>query len=110
MVERAGAAVTAKTANGAIRLGEVVRGSVSAESACGDIAIGIAPGTAAWLDVHTQYGHVDNRLDAAPAAGPREDAAEVRATAAGDITIHRSAPIPRSARPPGPNRRGDARP
>jgi hypothetical protein len=92
VIDRAGAAVTAKTANGAVRLGEVVRGAVSAETAYGDISVGIGSGTAAWLDVHTQYGHVDNRLDAAPAAGPGDDTAEVRAhTSAGDITIHRSA-------------------
>jgi hypothetical protein len=91
-IDRAGAGVTAKTAYGDIFLGEVARGSVSAQTAFGDVEIGVGPGTAAWLDVNTKVGHVRNGLDETdrPAAG--DDTVEIRAqTAAGDITIHRSA-------------------
>jgi DUF4097 and DUF4098 domain-containing protein YvlB len=90
-VERTGAGVDAKTANGSIRLGEVVRGSVTLETAMGDLEIGIAEGTAAWLDAHTGFGQVRNEL--ANAAQPEEsdETVEVRArTSYGHITIRRS--------------------
>ena len=50
-VDRAHAGVVAKTANGDVRLGEVVRGSVVLETRLGDLEVGIREGTAAWLDV-----------------------------------------------------------
>ena len=90
-VGHAGAGVDAKTSNGTIRIGEVVRGSVALITPAGDLDIGIAEGTAAWLEVKTGFGHVRNLLE--NAAGPEEAAetVEVHArTSYGDITIHRS--------------------
>ncbi|HET6549386.1 MAG TPA: DUF4097 family beta strand repeat-containing protein [Solirubrobacter sp.] len=90
-IERALDTVAAKTANGEIRLGEVVRGAVVAESGYGAVEVGIADGTAAWLDLQSAFGTVRNELDAgaAPAAG--EDAVEVRArTGFGDVTVRRA--------------------
>jgi DUF4097 and DUF4098 domain-containing protein YvlB len=90
-VERAGAGVEAKTANGAIRLGEVVRGSVTLETAMGDLEVGIAEGTAAWVDAHTGFGQLSNELDATSRPGESDETVEVRAqTSHGRITIHRS--------------------
>jgi hypothetical protein len=40
--------------NGSIRLGEVARGSVVRGTAMGDLEVGIAEGTAAWLAVNTR--------------------------------------------------------
>jgi DUF4097 and DUF4098 domain-containing protein YvlB len=89
-VDHAGAGVTAATANGEIVLGTVARGAVTARTGFGPIEIGIAPGTAAWLDLHTSFGSVHNRLepsDAPPAGG---DVVEIRArTSYGDIVIRR---------------------
>ena len=90
-VGRAGAGVDAKTSNGTIRIGEVVRGSIALVTPAGDLDVGIAEGTAAWLEVKTGFGHVRNLLE--NATGPEEAAqtVEVRArTSYGDITIHRS--------------------
>jgi DUF4097 and DUF4098 domain-containing protein YvlB len=90
-VERAGAGVEAKTSNGSIRLGEVARGSVELGTAMGDLEIGIAEGTAAWLEVNTGFGQVRNLLD--NVTGPKEsdETVEVRAhTSFGGITIRRS--------------------
>ena len=54
--------------------------------------VGIADGTAAWLDLATGHGAVNNALEASgpPVAG--EETVEVRVrTGLGDITIRRAA-------------------
>jgi DUF4097 and DUF4098 domain-containing protein YvlB len=90
-IERAGAGVDAKTSNGSIRLGEVVRGSVVLGTAMGSLDIGIAEGTAAWLEVNTGFGHVHNLLENTTRPGETDQTVEVRGrTSYGDITIHRS--------------------
>ena len=90
-VDRAGASVDVKTSNGNIRVGEVVRGSVVVGTAMGDLDIGIAQGTAAWLEVNTAFGHVRNLLENASRPAESDETVEVRGrTSYGDITIHRS--------------------
>ena len=90
-IDLAQAGVAAKTANGGVRLGEVARGSIVAQSAFGAVEIGVRDGVAAWLDLETKFGTVHNDLDAARQAEAGEDVVEVRAhTAMGDITIYRS--------------------
>ncbi len=90
-VERAGVGVDAKTSNGSIRLGEVARGSVAVGTAAGDLDIGIAEGTAAWLEVSTGFGHVRNLLENATRPDEADETVEVRGrTSCGDITIRRS--------------------
>lgn len=90
-VGQAGAGVDAKTSNGSIRLGEVFRGSVVLATAMGDLEIGIAEGTAAWLEVSTGFGRVRNLLEN---TGRPEVAAEtvevVGRSSYGDITVQRS--------------------
>lgn len=91
-VHRADAGVDAKTANGTISVGRVARGSVTLNTASGDLEVGVAAGTAAWLDLKTGHGRVRNALDDT-AQGPdkSEDTVEVRAqTSFGDITVRRS--------------------
>ncbi|BFU45260.1 DUF4097 family beta strand repeat-containing protein [Krasilnikovia sp. MM14-A1004] len=88
---RADAGVDAKTSNGSIRLGQVARGSVVLGTACGDLDIGIAEGTAAWLEINTGFGQVRNLLDNAVGPDEADRTVEVRGrTSYGDITIHRS--------------------
>lgn len=90
-VDRARGTVTAKTANGDVRLGEVAHGAVLAQSAFGTIQVGVRDGVAAWLDLDTKFGNVQNDLDAADRPDSGEDAVEVHArTSYGDITIQRS--------------------
>jgi Toastrack DUF4097 len=89
-VEHSHGSISAKTANGHIRVGSIHRGSLVAETAAGHIKVGIADGAAAWLDLHTRYGHVDNDLDASEGPGSADEQVEVRArTGFGDITIRR---------------------
>jgi hypothetical protein len=90
-VDRANAGITASTANGDVRIGEVTRGSASLKTAMGEIEIGIRAGTAARLDVSTQFGSVRNDMDTAEGPEPSDETVEVRArTSYGDIVIRRS--------------------
>jgi DUF4097 and DUF4098 domain-containing protein YvlB len=90
-VRKAGAGVDAKTSNGSVRLGEVVRGTVTLGTAMGDLEVGIAEGTAAWLDVHTSFGRVRNQMENTVRPEETDRTVEVRGrTSYGDITVHRS--------------------
>jgi DUF4097 and DUF4098 domain-containing protein YvlB len=90
-LDHAGAGVDAKTSNGNIRLGEVVRGSVVVGTAMGDLDIGVAEGTAAWLQMNTSFGHVHNLLDTTSQPAESDETVEVRGrTSYGDITIRRA--------------------
>jgi DUF4097 and DUF4098 domain-containing protein YvlB len=90
-VDRAHTSVIAKTANGKIRIGEVVSGAIVLETAAGELEIGIREGTAAWLDVSSQYGRVRNSLNEADSPEQSEAKVEIRArTSYGDITIQRA--------------------
>lgn len=90
-IDRAHEGIVAKTANGDVRLGEVARGVAVAQSAFGEIEVGVRDGVAAWLDLHTRFGEVQNDLDASESPGASEDNVEVRATTSyGNIAVHRS--------------------
>ncbi len=91
VVDEAHAAVSARTANGDIHLDEVARGVTVAETACGKVDIAVRAGVAAWLDLHTGFGHVQNMLDAGEQPGPSEATVDVRARSSfGDITVRRA--------------------
>jgi hypothetical protein len=89
-VDSARSHVTAKTAFGNVRLGELSHGAAEATTACGQIEIGVLDGVAAWLDVSTSFGRVNNELDDTGRPSPEDQTTEIRAhTAAGDINIRR---------------------
>jgi len=93
IVDRALSDVTAENSNGEVRIGEVVRGKVSATTKNGSVEIGVRAGSAAWLELNTGVGRVYNELAsaAAPAAGEQVDRVEIHAsTKLGDVTIRRS--------------------
>lgn len=90
-VEQAEDGVDAKSANGAVRVLDAVRGTLTLETAMGEIEIGVREGSAAWLDVKTRFGHVRNDMTATAAPDAAVDKIEARAnTSFGDIIIHRS--------------------
>lgn len=90
-VERAESSVTATTAGGALRIGEVVRGTVSLETSYGSIEVGVRAGTAAWLDAASGHGQVRNALAASEAPEETEETVEVRAkTDWGSIEVRRA--------------------
>ena len=94
-VDRARSTVVAKTANGDVRLAEVERGAIVAQTAYGKVDVGIREGVAAWLDLDTRFGNVQNGLDSVDRPSSAEDTVEIRARSSfGDITVYRSATVP----------------
>jgi Putative adhesin len=90
-VDEAADDVDAKTANGAVRVLDAVRGSLTLETAMGEIEIGVREGTAAWLDVTTKFGKVRNEMTASGAPAEHADKVEIHAnTGFGDVTVRRA--------------------
>ncbi|MER8118190.1 DUF4097 family beta strand repeat protein [Streptomyces sp. SID8366] len=90
-IECAEGDVVATTAHGTLRAAEVVRGRVQLETSYGAIEVGVREGTAAWLDVSSERGHVRNTLTASGAPERSEETVEVRArTRYGSIDVRRA--------------------
>ncbi|CBG75622.1 MULTISPECIES: DUF4097 family beta strand repeat-containing protein [Streptomyces] len=90
-IARAEDSVTAVTAHGTLRVGEVARGTVQLETSYGAIEVGVREGTAAWLDVSSNSGQVRNTLTPSETPDETGDTVEVRArTKHGNIDIRRS--------------------
>jgi hypothetical protein len=90
-IRRAEDSVTATTAHGTLRVGEVARGTVQLETNYGAIDIGVRVGTAAWLDVSSGSGQVRNTLTASESPERTEDTVKVRArTKYGNIDVRRA--------------------
>ncbi|MGW4233524.1 DUF4097 family beta strand repeat-containing protein [Streptomyces sp. NPDC004980] len=91
IIDRAHASVEARTANGTLRVAEVVRGTVQLETSYGAIDVGVREGTAAWLDVSSGFGAVHNSLSGSGGPEKSEDTVEVRArTRHGNIDVRRA--------------------
>ncbi|MFE7811849.1 DUF4097 domain-containing protein [Streptomyces sp. NPDC057433] len=90
-IRRAEDSVTATTAHGTLRVGEVACGTVRLETSYGAIEVGVREGTAAWLDVSSGSGQVRNTLTASESPGETEDTVRVRArTRHGSIDVRRA--------------------
>ncbi|MGY3205357.1 DUF4097 family beta strand repeat-containing protein [Streptomyces sp. TE5632] len=90
-IRRAEDSVTATTAHGTLRVGEVACGTVQLETSYGAIEVGVREGTAAWLDVSSDSGQVRNTLTASEAPEETEGTVKVRArTRYGNIDIRRA--------------------
>ncbi|WP_395573985.1 DUF4097 family beta strand repeat-containing protein [Streptomyces sp. BK79] len=90
-IARAEASVTGTTTNGLLRVAEVARGTVRLDSSNGSIEVGVREGTAAWLDVRSQRGHVRNALAASEAPERAEETVKVHArTNWGNIDVLRA--------------------
>lgn len=64
IVKRGGERVEVMAGSGDLTVQRVHRGDVSAKTGSGDISIGVARGTAAYLDIHTVTGSVTSHLEA----------------------------------------------
>jgi hypothetical protein len=93
-VERLRGSVTAKAATGNIRVGDASRGTVQLETSLGELEVGIHPGTAAYLDVNTKVGTLQNLLESAEQPEQSEETVHVYArNSVGNIIIRRATAI-----------------
>jgi hypothetical protein len=93
-VERPRGSVTAKTANGNIRIGDASRGTLQLETSAGELEVGIHPGSAAYLDVHTKSGTLQNLMETADQPTQGEETVHVYArNSFGNIIIRHATAI-----------------
>ena len=91
-IDRADGSVTAKTGDGAIRIGRLTRGQAELLNGSGNIEVGISEGTAARVDANSERGSVRNSVP--PQENPETWDNEVTVharTRHGDIIIQRAA-------------------
>jgi hypothetical protein len=87
-VERPRGSVTAKTANGSIRVADASRGTLRLETSVGELEVGIHPGSAAFLDVNTKAGTLQNLMEPAGRPAQSEETVHVYARSSfGNIVI-----------------------
>ncbi|MET8826481.1 DUF4097 family beta strand repeat-containing protein [Streptomyces sp. NPDC004610] len=90
-ITRAAASVTATTAHGTLRVGEVASGTVELKTQYGAIDVGVRHGTAAWLDIDAGSGQIRNSLAASGAPEQSEKTVRVHArTRHGNIDVRRA--------------------
>ena len=91
-IDRADGSVTAKTGDGAIRIGRLTRGQAELVNGSGNIEVGISEGTAARVDVNSERGSVRNSVPPQENPGTSGNKVTVHArTRQGDIIIQRAA-------------------
>jgi DUF4097 and DUF4098 domain-containing protein YvlB len=93
-VERPRGSVTAKTANGNIRIGDAVRGTMRLQTSAGELEVGIHPGSAAYLDVSTKAGALQNLMETVGQPAQGEETVHVYARSSfGNITIRQATAV-----------------
>jgi DUF4097 and DUF4098 domain-containing protein YvlB len=89
-VGRLGGTLQTKSGSGSLTVRQATSGMVRANGASGDISIGIAEGTAAWLDVSTVSGRVIQELEESAAPADGQQRVEITArTVSGDLRVFR---------------------
>jgi hypothetical protein len=88
---RVGGSVSVRTASGDTRVRAVHRGTIDVNTASGDIEIGVAVGTAAWLDVQSLSGSLSSALEPTDAPGDGSDTVTIHAhSLSGDVRVRRA--------------------
>jgi DUF4097 and DUF4098 domain-containing protein YvlB len=91
-IDRADGSVTAKTGDGAIRIGRLTRGQAELLNGSGNIEVGIGEGTAARVDASSERGSVRNSVPPQENPDTSDNVVTVHArTRHGDIIIQRAA-------------------
>jgi hypothetical protein len=91
-IDRADGSVTAKTGDGAIRIGRLTSGQAELLNRSGNIEVGISEGTAATVDAKSKRGTVRNSVPSQENPDPSDNKVTVHArTRFGDIIIQRAA-------------------
>jgi hypothetical protein len=91
-IDRADGSVTAKTGDGAIRIGRLTRGQAELLNRSGNIEVGLSEGTAATVDANSKRGSVRNSVPSQENPDPSDNKVAVHArTRYGDIIIQPAA-------------------
>jgi hypothetical protein len=91
-IDRADGSVTARTGDGAIRIGRLTRGQAELLNRSGNIEVSISEGTAARVDANSKRGSVRNSVPSQENPDTSDNKATVHArTRYGDIIIQRAA-------------------
>lgn len=91
IVKDGGASVEAMAGSGDVLLKRVSRGRVRTKTGSGDITIGVASGTAAFLDVMSVSGDVSTELDGAEPPSDDDQTVEISAqSGSGDVVLQRA--------------------
>lgn len=89
-VEEIGSDFRTSTASGDIRVGSARQGSITVNSASGDVSLGVVAGTGVWLDLNTLSGRTRSDLEMGEQSPPSGHALSIQVrTMSGDIEIHR---------------------
>jgi hypothetical protein len=90
--DRADGSVTARTGDGAIRIGRLTRGQAELSNHSGTIEVGISEGTAARVDANSKRGSVRNSVPAQERPDTFDNKVKIHARSRhGDIIIQRAA-------------------
>ena len=89
-IAEAHADVRSKSASGALEIGVAHSGTISANSASGEVTVGVVPNTAVWLDLDSQSGSINSDLDTSGSQPDSVDLTIQARTASGDIEILRA--------------------
>ena len=88
-IDRADGSVTAKTGDGAIRIGRLTRGQAELSNRSGNIEVGISEGAAARVDATSKRGSVRNSVPSQENPDTSDNKVTVHArTRYGDIIVH----------------------
>ena len=91
VLHQAGDAVDAMAGSGDLVLKHVDHGRVKAKTGSGDVAIGVAGGTAAYLDIMAVTGDVRSDLDASEAPQPDDLTVDINIqSGTGDVVLQRA--------------------
>jgi len=91
VVRTAGGGVEAMAGSGDLLLKRVEHGRVKAKTGSGDVTVGVAHGTAAFLDVMSVTGDVSSELDGSDAPADGDATAEILIqTGSGDVVLQRA--------------------
>jgi DUF4097 and DUF4098 domain-containing protein YvlB len=91
VVQSVGDSTDAMAGSGDVLLKRIDHGRVKVKTGSGDIVVGVARGTAAYLDIMTVTGDVKSDLDASEAPGSSDFTAELTIqSGSGDVVLQRA--------------------
>jgi DUF4097 and DUF4098 domain-containing protein YvlB len=91
VVKQGGEALDVMAGSGDLLVKRVEHGRLNARTGSGDIVVGVARGTAAYLDIMTVTGEVRSELDGTEGPDQSDDTVEIHVqTGSGDVVLQRA--------------------